>query len=146
PPSGNYFALVTTSTPTSLAITKASLTGNIADQTKVYGANDPALAGIGVTLSGLINRTVVTWNGNVAVDDSALTSSVTSLARVAGETVGSSPYSITAASFSTPSGNYFAPVWTGTPTSLAITKTNLTGTIADQTKVYGANDPAISGI
>jgi len=143
-PSTNYNAPTLTGAPT-LAITKANLTGSIANQFKVYGADDPTLSGIGVTLSGLINRTVVTWNGNVAVNDSALTSNVTSLTRVAGELVSGSPYNITAAVFSTPSTNYNAPTWTGAPT-LAITKANLTGSIANQSKVYGADDPALSGI
>src|SRR3978361_1891598 len=72
-----------------LTITQGSLTGASANQSKGYGADDPTLAGIGVTLTGLVNNpAVVTWNGNVAINDSALTSSVTSLARVAGENVG----------------------------------------------------------
>src|SRR5205823_1204589 len=129
-------------TPT-LTINTASLTGSIADQTKVYGANDPTLSGIGVTLGGLVNRTVSTWNGNVAVNDSALTSNVTALTRATGENVGS--YNITAGTFTTPSTNYSSPVFTGTPT-LAISTASLTGSIANQSKVYGANDPTLSGI
>ena len=60
-----------------LTISPASLTGTIANQTKVYGADDPSLAGIGVTLTGLVvNPAVSTWNGTVAIDDSALSSRV----------------------------------------------------------------------
>ena len=76
--------------------------------------------------------------GNVAT-------TLASLTRTAGETVGSSPYNITAATFNaltgTAAGNYNAPTFTGTPT-LTITKATLTGSIANQTKVYGANDPS----
>ena len=54
-----------------LTITLAPLTATIASQTKVYGADDPALSGITFIVTGLINRTVATWNGAVVVDDSA---------------------------------------------------------------------------
>jgi len=141
--SSNYSAPTFTGSPT-LSITQAALTGSIGNQTKVYGANDPSLAGIGVTLGGLINNpAVVTWNGNVAIDDSALTSTVSALARQAGENVGSR--NITSATFSAASGNYSAPTLSGTPT-LSITQAALTGSIGNQTKVYGANDPSLAGI
>jgi hypothetical protein len=128
-----------------LTITAAPLSATIADQTKTYGVDDPAPAGIGVTLGGLVNRTVATWNGNVVIDDSALTSSVTSLTRVAGENVGS--YDVIAGTFSTPSANYGAPTLSGTPT-LMITAAPLSFALATpgQTKVYGADDPALGGI
>jgi filamentous hemagglutinin family protein len=143
-PSTNYNAptLVAGST---LDITEASLTATVADQTKVYGADDPALASVGVTLNGLINRTVSTWNGNVAVDDSALGSSATSLTRTVGETVAGAPYAITAGSFTTPSTNYNAPTLVAGST-LDITEASLTATVADQTKVYGADDPALASV
>ena len=68
-----------------------------------------------LTLGGLINNAaIVTWNGNVVVDDSALTSSVTSLARQVGEDVGTR--NITSGVFSAASGNYSAPTLTGAPT------------------------------
>src|SRR6185369_15487898 len=141
--SGNYSAPTFTGTPT-LTISQASLTGSIANQTKVYGADDPALSGIAVTLTGLVNNpAVVTWNGNVAIDDSALSSSVTSLTRVVGESVG--VRNITAGTFGAVSGNYSGPTFTGTPT-LTVTPATLTGSIANQTKVYGADDPTLSGI
>ena len=72
-----------------VTISPASLTGTIANQTKVYGADDPSLAGIGVTLTGLVvNPAVSTWNGTVAIDDSALSSRVEFAAREVGENVG----------------------------------------------------------
>ncbi|MBA3662013.1 MAG: hypothetical protein H0W64_09805, partial [Gammaproteobacteria bacterium] len=145
----NYNAPSFIGSPT-LTVTPASLTGSIANQTKVYGANDPTLSGIGVTLNGLINRTVTTWNGSVALNDtSSVATSLATLTRVAGEVVSGSPYAITAASFNaltgTAAGNYSAPTFTGSPT-LAVTPASLTGSIANQTKVYGANDPTLSGI
>ena len=89
---GNYNAPTFTGTPT-LAITKANLTGSIANQTKVYGANDPTLRGIAVTLAGIINNpTISTWNGNVSVNDTGLVATtLASLTRAVGESVGSSP-------------------------------------------------------
>ncbi|HSW93172.1 MAG TPA: MBG domain-containing protein, partial [Gammaproteobacteria bacterium] len=141
-PSSNYFAPGFAGSPT-LSITQAGLSGSIANQNKVYGTNDPLLSGINVNLAGLINRTVSTWNGNVAVNDSALTSSVTSLVRATGESVGS--YGITSGVFTAPSANYLAPTFTGSPT-LNITKAGLTGSIANQSKVYGTDDPSLTGI
>ncbi|MDR3478816.1 MAG: MBG domain-containing protein, partial [Gammaproteobacteria bacterium] len=146
---GNYNVPTFAGSPT-LSITKASLTGAIANQTKVYGANDPALSGIGVTLGGVINNpAIATWNGNVSVNDTALVSATpSSLTRAVGEIVSGSPYAITAGTFTlsgASAGNYNSPTFSGSPT-LTITKASLTGTIADQTKVYGQNDPALSGI
>ena len=65
-PSTNYTAptLVAGST---LSVTAANLTATVANQTKVYGADDPSLAGVGVTLGGLVNRTVTTWNGSITI-------------------------------------------------------------------------------
>src|SRR4051812_12397106 len=141
--SANYSAPSLTGSPT-LTISQASLTGAIANQSKVYGADDPTLAGIGVTLTGLVNNpAVVTWNGNFAINDSALTSSVTSLARVAGENVG--VRNITGGVFSAASANYSAPSLTGSPT-LTISQASLTGAIANQSKVYGADDPTLAGV
>jgi hypothetical protein len=140
--SGNYNSPTLNGTP-NLAINQASLTASIANQSKIYGANDPSVSGIGVTLNGLINRSVSTWNGNVNVNDSSLTSSVTSLVRNSGENVGN--YNITNGIFTAASDNYSAPTLNGTPT-LNINAANLTGTIANQSKTYGADDPSLSGI
>src|SRR5207244_1982660 len=102
------------------------------------------LSGIGVTLGGLINNNaIVTWNGNVSIDDSALTSSVTSITPSMREAVDT--HAITTGVFTAPSGNYFAPTFTGSPI-LTITKASLTGSIANQNKVYGTDDPALAGI
>ncbi|HSW69910.1 MAG TPA: MBG domain-containing protein, partial [Gammaproteobacteria bacterium] len=148
---GNYtLSNSLTGSPT-LSVTAASLSGSIANQTKVYGANDPLLSGIGVTLSGIINRTVSTWTGNVPVNDTGnVTASINSLARAAGETVASSPYNITAVTFNALSGsaagNYSLPNALSSTPTLSITAASLSGSIANQTKAYGTNDPLISGI
>ena len=120
-----------TGTPT-LSITPASVSATIGNQTEVYGAGDPALNTIGVTLTGLINNAnVYTWNGTVSINDSALTSTASALTRSTGENVGS--YNITAGTFITPSSNYNAPTLTGTPT-LTITKASDTATIVIKQK------------
>src|SRR5678810_579460 len=73
-----------------------------------------------------------TDTGNVAT-------SLASLTRTAGEVVSGSPYGITSGTFNaltgSAAGNYSAPTVTGSPT-LTITRAALTGTIANQTKVY----------
>ncbi|HMJ49002.1 MAG TPA: MBG domain-containing protein, partial [Burkholderiales bacterium] len=146
---GNYSGVVNLATPAStLTITQAPLSARLANpnETKIYGNNDPVLNTIGVTLNGLINRTVSTWNGNVVVNDSALTSTVTSLSRAVGENVGS--YPVTAGSFTAASANYSLPVFDGSNNpALSITQAlGLTATIANQTKVYGSSDPLAATI
>ena len=128
-----------------LTISPASLTGTIANQTKVYGADDPSLAGIGVTLTGLVvNPAVSTWNGTGGDRRQRVElQPATSLARQVGENVG--VRTITAGTVTAASGNYSAPTVTGSPT-LTISPASLTGTIANQTKVYGADDPSLAGI
>ena len=129
-----------------MTITPAALTATIANQSIVYGNNDPAVGTITPVVTGLVSTgPITTWNGSVAaINDSALTSSVTSLARVAGESVGS--YNVTAGVFSAPSGNYSAPTFTGSPT-LTITPapTVSVSIIGTPTKVYGSSDPLPSG-
>jgi hypothetical protein len=99
-PSANYSAPSFTGGPT-LTISTAALTASVANQSKTYGSDDPALPIAAISVSGLVNRTVATWNGNVAVDDSALTSQATALTRAVGENVGA--YNITGGTFSAPS-------------------------------------------
>src|SRR5262245_64566441 len=93
-------------------------------------------------LSELITHMVSDCNGTgTAINDSALTSNATALTRTGGETVAGSPYSILTGSFTTPSTNYSAPTLVAGAT-LAITPASLTATVANQTKVYGQDDPA----
>ena len=145
-PSLNYNAPTLTGSPT-LTISAANLTGSIANQFKTYGANDPLASGISVTLGGLINHAVNVWYSGspVTIDDSGLasSSSIATISRAANENVGT--YGITSLTFTAPSWNYNAPSLLGSP-SLTIQPANLTGSIADQFKTYGANDPLASGI
>src|SRR5258706_6011424 len=108
---------VLTGTPL-LTVTRKDLTATIADQTKVYGTSDPALAGISVPLSGQVNRTVLSWNGCTPINDSAAVgTTLSTLVRQIGQNAGS--YNITGASFApltgASAGNYNAPPVTGTP-------------------------------
>ena len=81
------------------------MTASIANQSKIYGADDPALSGINVALGGVINRTVSTWNGNVSVNDTGnVATTLAILARNAGEAV-SGPYAITAGTFNALTGS-----------------------------------------
>ncbi len=147
--SGSNYSLTFNGTNNPFVITKANLTGSIANQSKVYGSSDPSLSGIAVTLGGVVNRSVTDINGNVTVinDTGNVNTTLASLARAVGENVGS--YNITAATFNaltgSAAGNYNAPSFTGAPI-LTISKANLTGSILNQTKVYGNNDPALAGI
>src|SRR5205085_392726 len=147
---GNYFNLTSLSGSPTLSITKATLTGTIANQTKVYGSDDPTLPNVTRSEERSVGKT--NWMGaSTAIDDTSTTnvaSSLASLARVTGETVAS--YSINNSTFNaltaTAAGNYFnLTSLSGSPT-LSITKATLTGTIANQTKVYGSDDPTLPNV
>src|SRR5260370_21905259 len=56
---GNYTAVSSLSGSNTLTITPATLSGSIANQTKVYGTDDPSLPS--VSLSGQVHRTVTDW-------------------------------------------------------------------------------------
>jgi hypothetical protein len=144
---GNYLGSATVIGTPQLTVTAKPLTATIADQAKVYGAGDPALAGISVPLTGLVNRTVASWNGDVSVNDSAVNAALSALVRTSGESAGS--YTISGATFAPLGGaataNYSSPTFTGTPT-LTIGKASLTAAIVNQSKIYGADDPALAGI
>src|ERR1019366_4206620 len=93
---GNYTESLSTAGNT-LTVTQKALTGTIASQTKVYGADDPLLAGITVNLGGVVNNAAIsTWNGAVSVNDTGnVATTLSGLTRTAGEVVSGSPYSIT---------------------------------------------------
>jgi hypothetical protein len=125
-----------------LTITPAPLTARLTNpaQSKVYGEDDSAVLGAGVTLGGLINRTVSTWNGDVAVNDAALTSSATSLVRAAGENVGT--YAITGGTFSASTVSYSVPVFDGSNNpALTIMPAPLTIRADDKTRPVGLPNP-----
>jgi mucin-19 len=144
----NYSASFSVANGPTLTINQAALTATIGNQNKTYGTNDPSLSGITPTLAGVINRTVSTWNGNVAVDDTnKVSASLASLTRTANENVGS--YSITGGTLTlsgTSAGNYSSGFSVSGGPTLTINQAVLTATIGNQSKTYGANDPSLSGI
>ena len=146
----NYTASLDT-TGNTLTITPASLTGTISSQSKTYGTDDPSLSGITVTLGGVVNTSVTTWNSAtpVAVDGTDVGVTLASLTRTAGETVVGGPYAITGGTLNALTGgaasNYTASLDT-TGNTLTITPASLTGTISSQSKTYGTDDPSLSGI
>ena len=112
----NYVGASLTITPKPAAVTPAAAT-------KVYGSADPVLTG---TLSGFL-----------AADNVTATYS-----RTAGENVGGSPYTISAAlSPSAVLSNYAI---TGNTAAFTITPATLTVTADAKTKVYGSADPALT--
>src|SRR6185436_7792424 len=143
---GNYTASVSTAGNT-LAITPATLTVNLTtDASKTYGTNDPSVNATTPTFTGRVNRSVTDWNNTVTAIDDTTAGAITlsSLTRTAGENVG--PYNILSGTAGgTAIGNYTATV---NPNAhvLNVTPAALTGTITNQTKVYGADDPTLSGI
>ena len=119
--SSNYTVSFETS---EFGITPAGLTvATIADQTKVYGATDPALT---YAITGFVNG-----------DTEANLETGVSILRATGENVGK--YIITPSGAS--SSNYTINFVTG---DFNITAAPLTVTAIDQTKVYGATDPALT--
>src|SRR5436190_241719 len=148
----NYTAPISLTGSPTLTISPTSLTASIANQSKVYGVNDPTLSSIAVTLGGVINNpAIVSWNGNAGVNDPGdVNTTLASLTRTVGENVSSSPYAITASTLNALTGsaasNYSAPIsLTGSPT-LTITPFSLTALFPNQSKVYGVNDPTLSSI
>ena len=142
---GNYSQVFSTANSPTLAITPRSLGVSLSspNQSKVYGDDDPGAAGIGVDLTGLVNRVVSTWGGTVAVDDSAVTAQWSSLTRAPGENVGR--YSITtgSATLSASGSNYGQVFSVANDPALFITLRDLTVAARNTTKVYGETDPAL---
>ena len=120
--SGNYTIAFNNGT---LTVTKAVLSVTANPIAKTYGALDPALT---FAVAGL------------KFTDTSATVLTGVLARVGGETVAGSPYTITQGTL-TPNGNYTIIFNTGT---LSVTKAVLSVTAAVKTKVYGAADPALT--
>ena len=84
--SGGNYAVTFNGTANPFQISQAALTGTIANQTKTYGQNDPALAGIAVNLGGVVYRSVVDINGNsTPINDSGnVATTLSSLTRDGG--------------------------------------------------------------
>src|SRR5204862_213794 len=109
--------------PGTLTITQRPITVTADAKTKTYGDPDPAL-------------TYQITSGNLISGD-GFTGSLT---RVAGETVGGSPYAIHQGTL-TAGDNYNL---TYVSANLTITKRPITVTADNQTKVYGEADPTFS--
>jgi hypothetical protein len=148
---GNYTSTVNTNGHV-LAITPATLTGTIGNQTKVYGQDDPALNTIAVTLGGVVNTSVTDWNSNVtAINDTGnVSATLSSLTRTAGETV-TAPgpsYAISGGTLNalggSAAGNYTASLSTAGKT-LTITPAALTVDLTtNASKTYGTSDPSVN--
>ena len=120
------------SRPGSLTITKAHLTVTADDQVRAYGATNPTLT---ATISGFVNGETLGTSGVTG------TASVTTTA-IASSGVAGSPYAITPAAGSLTAANYDFTIFT--PGSLTITKAHLTVTADNQTRSYGASNPALT--
>ncbi len=149
---GNNFNITFNGTTNKFAIQPLTLTANINNQTKIYGDNDPAVSGITVNLTNVVNATVTDINGTSTLinDTGNVAVTLAALSRDAGEAVTNSPYLVTGQAFNAPTGsaaaNYNAPTTLAGSASLSITQKPLTVSIVNQTKVYGTNDPALTGI
>jgi filamentous hemagglutinin family protein len=148
---GNNYNLTFNGSSNPFLILKAPLSSSIANQTKVYGTNDPSLSGISASITGAINNPSVSdINGNsITINDtgpSALAAELSGLIRIQNENVGT--WAITGGAYNltgTSAANYQQPTFTGSPT-LSINPANLSFTINNQSKVYGANDPSLNSI
>src|SRR5436190_549803 len=137
-----------------MTITTAPVAATITTpgQTKVYGTNDPALPGL--TLAGVVNTTVIYWNGTPSLlnESGKFTRALSSLARNSGETV-TAPgptYAITSGVLNalggSAAGNYstsgaLSVAKIGRASSRATLETAAI-TTPGQTKVYGTADTA----
>lgn len=127
-----------------LTITPATVNGTLASNTsKVYGSSDPAAAGLPVTLSGVVNNpAIVTWNGNVAIDDTAsVTGALTSLTRAPGENVGAYNYTAGALALSGSAAANYTPVYVPGTNILNITPAALSITANDAQRATGLANP-----
>ena len=131
-----------------LTITQAALSGSLAGSaTKVYGSSDPAAATLGVTLSGVVNNpAIVTWNGNVAIDDTAnVAGALTSLTRTAGENVGAYAYTGGAIALSgAAAANYSGAAFVPNANLLSITPAALSVTASNANRAIGSPNPSFS--
>ena len=110
--------------PTDFTITAAALTVTASDQTKVYGATDPALT---YSITGFVNG-----------DAEADLDTEVSISRAVGENVGTYTITPSAAADSNYTVSFVTADFTITAAALTVTAD------ADQTKVYGATDPTFT--
>ena len=130
-----------------LTITQAPLTGSLSGNgTKVYGASDPAAATFGLNLNGVVNNpAIATWNGNVAIDDTAnVAGALTSLTRVAGENVGAYNYTSGTIALSGAAAANYSGATLVPGNLLNITPAPLTVTANDGARTVGLANPAFT--
>ena len=118
-------------TAANLTITKRPITVIATAQSKTYGDNDPAL-------------TYTVGGSGFAPGETAVDAFTGALTRVAGETVGSSPYAISNGTLAATNNYSYTSGTDFTGANLTITKRPVTVTANPQTKVYGDNDPALT--
>ena len=139
---GNNYSTTFDGTTNKFQITQAALSINPdVGQSKVYGANDPAL-GFTYSNTGLINGvTPQYWDATgTLVNDTTINDTISgNLGRAAGENVGNYNYVLGSVAASSAS-NYLASLTAGT---FAIIQTALSiNPGVGQSKVYGTNDSA----
>ncbi len=124
---GGDTAHATSSGTATVTVNKVTVTVTATDQTRVYGAADPAFT---ATYSGFVGGdTVASLGGTLSCVTSTTVTSP----------VGSYPGAITCSDLT--SANYTITYVAGTMT---ITKANLTITADDKTRAYGAADPVFT--
>ena len=111
-----------------LTVTPAALTVTATDQTKIYGAANPALT---ATATGLVGSDTL----------AALTLGYT-LSTTASTTSGVGAYPITLTGGASSAANYGPIVYTAG--TLTVTRAPLTVTANDQTKIFGAANPTFT--
>ena len=128
----NYDFIASTYVNGTLTVTQAALTVTADAQSKVYGTANPALT---ATITGFVNGdTVAVVSGLAALSTTALTSS------------GAGLYPITSVAGTLSASNYDFTASTYVDGILTVTQATLTAIAADASKVFGAPNPALSGI
>ena len=112
-------------TPGILTVTAATLNVSADNQSRVYGAANPALTG---TINGLVNSDNITANYATVAN--------------AGSSVGTYPITISLNDPTSKLGNYMV---TSTAGTLTITTAPLSVVVDNQSKVYGSANPTLTG-
>jgi hypothetical protein len=124
-PDGKLVNYTVSNTPGALTVTAAALSVSADNQTKVYGAANPALTG---TITGLKNSDNITATYATVAN--------------AGSSVGTYPITVTLNDPSSKLGNY---AMTSTAGTLTITTAPLSVAVDNQSKVYGSANPVFTG-
>ena len=112
-----------------LTVTKASVTVTAADETKAYGAANPALT---VSYSGFVNGETLATSG--ISGGPSLTTTATATSAVGGYPIVAAPGTLAAANYS----------FTFVSGTLTVNKATLTVSADNVTKAYGAANPALT--